>query len=188
VQRCIVALTPWYSRLWRALDHASRRAFTRRYGRLFTCLRSPMPPVSARRVVAMADAGALGCRTGITGVRPVGDRFRAEFRGGDPEDFDVVVNATGQGINVNDARPGSLVQSLVQDGHASPHPLGGLDVSPDTNEVLDPQARPVPGVHVVGDLSSGVHFHTSSMEYVANQAGRVAAHLVGRLPHTEATA
>jgi uncharacterized NAD(P)/FAD-binding protein YdhS len=189
VQRCVVALTPWYSGLWRALDHASRREFGRRYGRLFTCLRSPMPPVSARRVVALADAGRLTFRTGITEARRDGDRFRARFRAGDVEDFDVVVNATGQGIDVNDARPGSLVHALVQNGHASPHPLGGLDVSPDTNEVLDRWARPVPGLHVVGDLSSGVHFHTSSMEYVANQAGRVAAHLVEQLPaHTEASA
>jgi uncharacterized NAD(P)/FAD-binding protein YdhS len=186
VQRCVVALTPWYSRLWRALDQANRHKFSHRYGRLFTCLRSPMPPATARRLVALHEAGALSFRTGIVDVHARPSRMRAVFGDGDTdhfdtEHFDVVVNATGQGIDVSHARPGSLVESLVQHGLAGPHPLGGLDVSPDTNEVLDSSANPVPGLHVVGDLSSGVHFHTSSMEYAATQAGKVAGHLVEHL-------
>jgi uncharacterized NAD(P)/FAD-binding protein YdhS len=181
VQRCVVALTPWYSRLWRAFDHANRKKFVRRYGRLFTCLRSPMPPVSARRLIGLHGRGALAFRAGVVDVRRDGPGFQADFRGADNAHFDMAVNATGRGIDVSNARPGSLVERLVRGGHASAHPLGGLDVSPATNEVLDSRSEPVEGLHVVGDLSSGVHFHTSSMEYVATQASKVAAHLVEHL-------
>lgn len=182
LQRCIVALTPWYSRLWRALDAPSRTEFTGRYKRVFTCLRSPMPPVNARRLLALSDAGALEFRAGIVDVRAEGDRFRASFRGGEQDHYDMVVNATGRGIDVSAARPGTLVETLTRSGFARPHPLGGLDVDPDTNEVLDACGVAIPGLHIVGDLSSGVHFHTSSMEYAATQAGRVAEHVATRLP------
>ncbi|AJT63456.3 hypothetical protein T261_1771 [Streptomyces lydicus] len=182
VQRCIVALTPWYSRLWRALDRASGKAFTRRYSRVFTCLRSPMPPVNARRLLALADSGRLSFRAGILDVRAEDRHFRALYRGGQERRYDVVVNATGRGIDVSAARPGTLVETLTRSGFARPHPLGGLDVDPDTNEVLDACGVPIPRLHIVGDLSSGVHFHTSSMEYAATQAGRVAERVASRLP------
>ncbi len=190
MQRCVVALTPWYSRLWRALDADGCEEFTRRFGRIFTCLRSPMPPVNARRLLELSDSGLLSFQKGLTGVRAEGERFHARFRGrgvarsehdGD-EYFDVVINATGRGIDVGAARPGSLVESAVRSGFARPHPLGGLDVLPESNEVLDACGTPVPRWHVVGDLSSGVHFHTSSMEYAATQAGRVAQRVISRLP------
>lgn len=184
VQRCIVALTPWYSHLWRSLDSKSSKDFLRRYGRIFTCLRSPMPPVNARRLLELADAGVLSFRSGISGVTGGFPGFRARFAG-DARRFDVVVNATGRGIDLGAARSGSMVDSLVAAGHARPHPLGGLDVHPDSNEILDARGMPVPAVHVIGDLSSGVHFHVSSMEYVATQAGRVADRVVSRLPAQE---
>jgi uncharacterized NAD(P)/FAD-binding protein YdhS len=193
LQRCVVALTPWYSRLWRALDPTSSREFNRRYGRVFGCLRSPMPAVNARRLLALSRSGAITFRSGITDVTadaPVGEpgqvsadgaRFTASFGDGETLRFGITVNATGRGIDVGAARPGSLVEALSTSGIARPHPLGGLDVDPDTNEVLNARGERSPLLHVVGDLSSGVHFHTSSMEYVATQARRVAEQVTERL-------
>ncbi|QLH25283.1 FAD/NAD(P)-binding protein [Streptomyces sp. Rer75] len=181
VQRCVVALTPWYSRLWRAMDPLSGREFTRRYGRIFTSLRSPMPPANARRLLELSESGALAFRAGIAGVTAEAARFRASFGDGDVRRFDVVVNATGRGIDITAARPGSLVDALGSSGVARPHPLGGLDVDPESNEVLDASGARIPRLHVVGDLSSGVHFHTSSMEYAATQAQRVAEQVAARL-------
>lgn len=201
LQQCVVALTPWYSRLWRALDPVSSREFSRRYGRIFTCLRSPMPEVNARRLLELADSGAVSFRSGITHVAADGPadapvrtdadahadvtadsgRFTATFRDGRTRRFGITINATGRGIDVAAARPGSLLEALSKSGVARPHPLGGLDVEPDTNEVLSARGERSPLLHVVGDLSSGVHFHTSSMEYVATQARRVAEQVATRL-------
>lgn len=189
LQQCVVALTPWYSRLWRALDPESSKEFNRRYGRIFTCLRSPMPAVNARRLLELSDSGAITFRSGITDVSshvPAdgstgGARFTAAFDNGETRTFGITVNATGRGIDVGAARPGSLIEALSMRGIARPHPLGGLDVDPDSNEVLNARGERSPLLHVVGDLSSGVHFHTSSMEYVATQARRVAEQVTERL-------
>lgn len=183
-QRCIVALTPLYSRLWRALDVESRRRFLRRYQRVFSALRSPMPPSTARRLISLAEANSLQLHAGISEVRAEGDGFRAFYRHGSSRRFDAVVNATGRCVDVDAAGSGSLLEKLVQQGFAYPHALGGLDVDPATNEVVG-DSGPIDGLHVVGDLSSGVHFHTSSMEYVATQAQWVAEHITSDLSSSE---
>jgi uncharacterized NAD(P)/FAD-binding protein YdhS len=182
IQRCIVALTPWYSALWRSLDAESSDALMRKYHRLFVCLRSPMPPVNAQRLLNLADTGALDFRNRLRDIRKEDQGFRAVFHNGEERHYDAVVNATGRGIDVSGARNGSLVDGLVRNGLSRPHPLGGLDVDPDSNEIRTPAGEAVQGLHVVGDLSSGVHFHTSSMEYVATQAQRVGSYIVRRLP------
>ncbi len=183
-QRCIVGLTPLYSRLWRALDAESKRRYSRRYRRVFSALRSPMPPSSARRLLALAEANALQLHAGIREVRAEEGDFRAFYRDGTSRRFDAVVNATGRCIDVDSAGSGSLLVKLVQQGLARPHALGGLDVDPATNEVLG-ISGPMGGLHVIGDLSSGVHFHTSSMEYAATQANWVAEHIVSTLDRSE---
>lgn len=183
-QRCIVALTPLYSRLWRALDVESRRRFLRQYWRIFSALRSPMPPSTARRLTGLAEEGILQFHHSISDVRAETSGFRAWYRDGSSRRFDATVNATGRGIDVDAAGFGSLLDKLVKQGLAYPHALGGLDVDPTNNEVLGGNG-PTAGLHVVGDLSSGVHFHTSSMEYVATQAQWVAEHIASTLSPSE---
>ncbi len=107
-------------------------------------------------------------------VRHEGDGFVATWNSGQERRFDTVVNATGRGTDISSAPARSLFSALPRNGVASPHPAGGLDVDPPTQEVVG--AR---GLFVVGDLAGGVHFHTSSMESVATQAHRVAAALAG---------
>lgn len=183
-QRCIVALTPLYSRLWRALDVESKHRFLQQYWRIFSALRSPMPPGTARRLVGRAEEGILQFHSGIIDARVEAGGFRAYYRDGSSFHFDAVVNATGRGIDVDAAGSGSLLENLVQRGFAYPHALGGLDVDPTNNEVLGVNGK-TSGLHVVGDLSSGVHFHTSSMEYVATQAQWVAEHITYTLNSSE---
>lgn len=126
----------------------------------------------------------LQFHSGIIDARAEAGGFRAFYRDGSSWHFDAVVNATGRGIDVDTAGSGSLLENLVQRGFAYPHALGGLDVDPTNNEVLGVNGK-TSGLHVVGDLSSGVHFHTSSMEYVATQAQWVAEHITYTLEPCE---
>jgi uncharacterized NAD(P)/FAD-binding protein YdhS len=180
IQRCSIALTPLYSRLWKALTQADRSLFNLRYRRTFACLRNPMPPGSARRLVNLADSGRLSFQPGVLAVRPDGDGFEADFRNHRTGQFDTVINATGRCIDVSAAPRGSLLGHLLSSGAARSHPLGGLEVDPDTNELIDDQGSIQVGLHVIGDMSSGVHFHSSSMEYVATQATLVSRHVAER--------
>lgn len=179
LQRCVTALTPAYSALWRALPPGEQRAFLRRHHRAFACLRNPMPPVNARKLVTLAEAGDVSFRRGVTAVRrDPGGGFTAAFADGSTERYDRVVNAVGRTNDLTAAPEGSLLRDLARRSLVAAHPAGGIQVEPESNRALRPDGTPRPGFHVVGDLASGVHFHSSSMEYVARQAARVARYSV----------
>ncbi|MEU6081617.1 FAD/NAD(P)-binding protein [Streptomyces sp. NPDC047108] len=179
LQRCVTGMTPAYSALWRALPPEDQRTFLRRHNRVFSCVRNPMPPENARKLIRLADAGSLDFRRGITAVREeAGGGFTAVFSDGRSARYGGVVNAVGRTLDVTTAPEGSLLRALSRRSLVAPHPAGGVQVEPATNRALRPDGSPHTGFHVVGDLSSGVHFHSSSMEYVARQAARVARHTV----------
>ncbi|MFB9735670.1 FAD/NAD(P)-binding protein [Streptomyces sp. NPDC057386] len=178
-QRCVGALAPYYSALWRALPATQQRAFLRSRHRTYNCLRSPMPTTNAQKLLALGDSGQLTFRRRITAVEPApGGGFTATYADGTTTRHDVVVNAVGRTIDTSAAPPSSLVSRLVARGTVVPHPLGGVRVDPATNQVLDAGGGVREGLYVVGDLASGEHFHTSSMELVARQADTVAGRLV----------
>ncbi|MGK5543289.1 FAD/NAD(P)-binding protein [Streptomyces sp. URMC 127] len=179
VQRCVAALTPFYSELWRALPEASRRLFLREHYRTYNCLRSPMPVTNAHRLLGLHEAGRLDFARGITHVKAAaGGGFTATFADGRTEHYDAVVNAVGRTNDTAAASASSLTSRLVRNGIFVSHPLGGIRVDPGTNQVRGSSGSVFPRLYVLGDLASGEHFHVSSMELVAGQAAKVAAQLV----------
>ncbi|MFF4214774.1 FAD/NAD(P)-binding protein [Streptomyces nondiastaticus] len=177
--RCVGALTPFYSELWRSLPDASRRLFLRDHYRTYNCLRSPMPVTNAHRLLGLHDEGRLDFARGITHVAAdAGGGFTATFADGRTARYDAVVNAVGRTNNTAAASASSLTSRLVRNGTFVSHPLGGIRVDPDTNQVRGSAGTAFPRLYVIGDLASGEHFHVSSMELVARQAARVADGLV----------
>ncbi|MGW2597909.1 FAD/NAD(P)-binding protein [Streptomyces klenkii] len=178
-QRCVGALTPFYSELWRSLPDASRRLFLRDHYRTYNCLRNPMPVTNAHRLLGLHEEGRLAFARGITGVtKAPGGRFAATFADGRTEHYDAVVNAVGRTNNTAAASASSLTSRLVRNGTFVSHPLGGIRVDPETNQVRGSAGAAFPRLYVIGDLASGEHFHVSSMELVARQAAKVAGQLV----------
>ncbi|MEU5192252.1 FAD/NAD(P)-binding protein [Streptomyces klenkii] len=178
-QRCVGALTPFYSELWRSLPDASRRLFLRDHYRTYNCLRNPMPVTNAHRLLGLHDEGRLAFAKGITSVtQTAGGRFTATFADGRTEHYDAVVNAVGRTNNTAAASASSLTSRLVRNGTFVSHPLGGIRVDPETNQVRGSAGAAFPRLYVIGDLASGEHFHVSSMELVARQAAKVAGQLV----------
>lgn len=153
---------------WRRLSEPDRDRL-RRLRRLITGVASPMVPVNASILLRLFDSGQLMIVSGLQGVKVVDGRFHAH--GGSSELVaDVVVNAVNplpQAVPRGAAR---LIESLISEELAAPHPSGGL-VPAD------------PRIHVVGDLAGGGPFITSSIPGIAAQAANtVSAMLTDRNP------
>ncbi|MGW7071433.1 FAD/NAD(P)-binding protein [Streptomyces sp. NPDC054855] len=153
---------------WRLLPE-SDRARLRRHLRTATGVASPMIPGNAVVLARLLDSGQLTVARGLRAIEPLnhqggeGARFRIRDDGGERTARFVVnaVNPTPQAIP---AAAGHLVRSLVGGGLATFHPSGGLIPA-------DPR------VHVVGDLTGGGSFITSSIPGVTAQAARTATAL-----------
>jgi uncharacterized NAD(P)/FAD-binding protein YdhS len=144
---------------WRLLPE-SDRAWLRRHLRTATSVVSPMVPVNASVLMRLLDSGQLAVISGVHAIEPVNGRFRVRDGSGE-HTAEIVVNAVNPPPRAVPAAARHLVRSLVGAGLATLHPSGGLIPA-------DPR------VHVVGDLTGGGSFITSSIPGVAAQASRTA--------------
>jgi uncharacterized NAD(P)/FAD-binding protein YdhS len=144
---------------WRLLPE-SDRARLRRHLRTATSVVSPMIPVNASILMRLLDSGQLTVAAGVHGIDPVKGRFRVRHDHGE-RTSEIVVNAVNPPPQAVPVAARHLSRSLVAAGLATLHPSGGLIPS-------DPR------VHVVGDLTGGGSFITSSIPGVAAQAFRAA--------------
>lgn len=144
---------------WRLLPE-SDRAWLRRHLRTATSVVSPMIPVNASVLMRLLDSGQLAVAPGVHAIEPVNGRFRVRDAVGE-RTAAIVVNAVNPPSQAIPAGARHLVRSLVGAGLATLHPSGGLIPA-------DPR------VHVVGGLTGGGSFITSSIPGVAAQASRTA--------------
>ncbi|NGO06285.1 FAD-dependent oxidoreductase [Streptomyces sp. HC44] len=145
--------------VWRLLPEADR-AWLRRHLRTATSVASPMVPVNASVLMRLLDSGQLAVTRGVHAIEPVNGWFRVRDDDGE-RTAEIVVNAVNPPPQAVPAAARHLVRSLVSAGLATLHPSGGLIPA-------DPR------VHVVGDLTGGGSFITSSIPGVAAQASRTA--------------
>ncbi|MFI1380132.1 FAD/NAD(P)-binding protein [Embleya sp. NPDC020886] len=147
---------------WRLLPEADRDRLRRRL-RTATSVASPMVPVNASVVLRLLESGQLTVAAGVDAIEPVNGRFLVHAGGG-RHTAQAVVNAVNSPAQALPGAARDLVRSLTDAGLATLHPAGGV-VPTD------------PRVHVVGDLTGGGSFLTSSIAGVTAQASRTAAAL-----------
>ncbi|MGI5171751.1 FAD/NAD(P)-binding protein [Spirillospora sp. CA-253888] len=144
---------------WRLLPEADR-ARLRRHLRTATSVVSPMVPVNASLLMGLVDSGQLSIVSGVRTIEAANGRFRVRGTGGEFT-ARTVINAVNPPQQSVPAAAQQLVRSLTGTGLATLHPSGGVIPA-------DPR------VHVIGDLTGGGSFITSSIPGVAAQASRTA--------------
>ncbi|MFJ5774525.1 FAD/NAD(P)-binding protein [Streptomyces sp. NPDC093094] len=154
---------------WRLLAEPDRVRL-RRHLRTAVSVASPMIPGNAAVLMRLLESGQLSVVAGVRAIEPVEGRFRIRSDDGD-RTAEIVVNAVNPPPQAVPGAARDLVRSLTAAGLAAPHPSGGLVPS-------DPR------VHVVGDLSGGGPFITSSIPGLAAQAARTAQALLAPSPQT----
>jgi len=144
---------------WRLLREPDR-ALLRRHLRTATSVVSPMVPVNASTLLRLMDSGQLTITPGLEAIDPVDGRFRIRHTAGH-HTTRAIVNAVNPPAQATPPTAQPLVHALTTAGLATPHPTGGV-VPRD------------PRLHIVGDLSGGTSFITSSIAAVAAQATHTA--------------
>ncbi|MFE6778054.1 FAD/NAD(P)-binding protein [Streptomyces sp. NPDC057702] len=147
---------------WRLLREPDR-AWLRRHHRTAVSVASPMVPVNASVLMRLLDSGQLTIASGVRSVEPANGGFRIRDADGE-RTTSALVNAVNAATQAAPDPTRPLIHSLTTTGLATPHPAGGLLPT-------DPR------LHVIGDLSGGGPFLTSSVAGVAPQASRAAAAL-----------
>lgn len=144
---------------WRLLPERDRDRL-RAHARTAISVASPMIPTNAVRLLQLFDSGQLEQLAGVRDITRDNGRFTVETGSG-ARHADVVVNAVNPSPHAVPASAAGLVDDLVGIGVAVRHPCGG---------VLPADPR----LHLVGDLTGGGPFITSSIPGLAVQGAAAA--------------
>ncbi len=188
------ALNPMIEVLWHHLAHDDKRLFLDRFYSRFMSHWVPIPLMTGRRVLAALRERKLTVERGLTGLR-----FDADTKAYHLHflerlvPFDFVIDATGTPRHLSEC-DSPLLHALLAQGTIAAHDLGGLRVDFESLRVLGKDGHADPSLFALGNLTSGTHLFTSTLEANVEKADRVAAVIVSELhrlrekePHVDAT-
>jgi uncharacterized NAD(P)/FAD-binding protein YdhS len=191
------ALNPMIEVVWRHLADDDRHLFLDRFYGRFMSWWVPIPLVNARQMLALLQERKVSVERGVEGVTydASAGLHRVQLAGGRNLELDVVVDATGIPRHVRDC--GSvLLRSLVEQGIVAAHESGGIRVDFESLRVLGKDGRADSALFALGNLTSGTHLFTSTLELNVEKAARLTAHIASELhrrsekehaPHVDAT-
>jgi uncharacterized NAD(P)/FAD-binding protein YdhS len=175
------ALNPVIEVVWHHLADEDKRLFLDRFHARFMSHWVPIPLVTGRRLLALLRGDALTVERGLAGV--TFDEAAGEYRLALPgriAAFDCVVDATGVPRHLAEC-DSPLLRSLLVQGTIAPHPAGGLRVDFDSLRALGEDGRPDASLFAIGNLTSGTHLFTSTLELNVQKADRIAGLVVSEL-------
>ncbi|MFN7965761.1 MAG: FAD/NAD(P)-binding protein [Acidobacteriota bacterium] len=178
----IDALRPWTQSIWQSLSMTERRRFLRHLRPYWDVHRHRMAPDVWERIAGWVGSGAVVLHRAR--VRSVGVDTqhlhlvlqRSEDR--DMSSLPVAGLVLAMGVDEDYRKhPSPLIQSLIRDGNAVPHPLSlGLRTAPD-GELLDQDGRVVDGLMTIGTVRKGDLWESTAVPELRVQAARLAEHL-----------
>ena len=158
-----------FERYWKCFSTEEKNAFIQTYGSIWAIYRHAIPQDNACKLLALMEKGQLRVIRGDK-ARWNGSAFA--ISGGDTEmESQFMIEAIGQQFNPHRVNS-PLLKRLISTGFLKPHPFGGFQVD-------FPTMKAEENVYVLGAMTKGVHFHTTSIERNIAHAVRVADGLVG---------
>jgi uncharacterized NAD(P)/FAD-binding protein YdhS len=164
--------------IWPYLPDHEQEQMLKAHYRTIMSLCCPMPPTSAKALLAMADSGQLTVESDIEGIRANGTGFEVTV-GGITTAADVVVSAVNARVRGYSTGAASLVDSLVSQGLAVMHPRGGLVTRRQDSRASRPDGS-TSAIYTLGDPASGSFFFTFGVQSLVDRAVDIARDLAMR--------
>jgi len=180
------AIRPFSQRLWQSWSEATRRRFLRHARPWWDVHRHRLAPAVHARLMAERSAETVAVIAAkLTAAEPgIGPQTIRYRRRGSAvvETLEVAAVLDCRGLARDwEARPGTLVGTLIAEGRGRPDPLRiGLDVS-ENCEVIDSDGRVSPRLCAIGPLTRGTFFEIEAVPDIRAQCTSLAAALCRRL-------
>ncbi|MES2142382.1 MAG: AMP-binding protein [Pseudomonadota bacterium] len=168
-QQILFSIYPTLPTIWSRLSLLDQKKFLLEYNSTFMTYLAAFPLDNAYRIKGLLESGQLKILGGLQAIKQQEGKYILQGGNGVAK-TNYLFNATGPGYNVA-YQP--LYSKMLHQGLICQHPLGGLDVYPQTLQVLTPQRQFSSKLFAIGELTRGRALATTDMASVTNQANRV---------------
>ncbi|TGT51772.1 pyridine nucleotide-disulfide oxidoreductase, partial [Mesorhizobium sp. M00.F.Ca.ET.170.01.1.1] len=121
---------------------------------------NPMPPRTAKLIIDHIENGQIEIKKGLEDVTYDGQQFcfkyEDDFKAIDK--FDIVINATGSKSHLSELdQDDQLILNLENRQVVQAHPLGGIQIIPETNQIISPRYGTLQNMFALGQVTNGIN-------------------------------
>jgi len=161
----------WLSRLWPLLNIDDRKLFIKKYQSIFFRYLCSMPLESAYTIRSMLQSGRLSVHEGLTGIDHDKEKYTICFHTNKPLFSNHIINATGPDCTLTEL---PLLKNLLNRGMITTHALGGINVDPQTFQVINNKGIRTSNAYAIGNSVKGACFVIIEVGRISMQANQVA--------------
>ncbi|TGV05551.1 pyridine nucleotide-disulfide oxidoreductase, partial [Mesorhizobium sp. M8A.F.Ca.ET.173.01.1.1] len=130
------------NRTWNSFRRQDQKIFLENYQSILKENSNPMPPRTAKLIIDHIENGQIEIKKGLEDVTYDGQQFcfkyEDDFKAIDK--FDIVINATGSKSHLSELdQDDQLILNLENRQVVQAHPLGGIQIIPETNQIISPR-------------------------------------------------
>jgi uncharacterized NAD(P)/FAD-binding protein YdhS len=157
--------------IWSLLGEEDKVDIVKAYHQIIMRQCCPMPLSTGERLLEMFNAGQLDLIRQVTSIR--GNQHKGsgfEIIAERNISADIVIGATTPSTREPSPIARPIINSLIAQGLATPHPLGGLRVERKTARLLNEQGVSDHRLHATGALTTGDYLLTSGLGPIVTHA------------------
>ena len=158
--------------IWNSLSVKDQETFNRKYTKIIQLNSNPMPPRTARLLIKLIQNNELVIKKGLEDIVHKNEQFMLKYNDTTQnyELFDIVINATGSKTHLSQLdEDDQLILNLENRQIVQRHPMGGIQIIPETNQVISPRYGTLKNVIAIGQMTNGVNKLRNGVKMIVNQ-------------------
>lgn len=164
--------------IWNSFSHQDQEKFLKEYHGILKANSNPMPPTTAHLIIDGIHDGLIEIKKNVKDIYydEPNSRFCIyyEEENEKPYIFDIVINATGAKTHLADLdHDDQLVINLENRQVVQSHSLGGIQIIPETNQVISPRYGTLRRMYAFGQLTNGINQSRNGVNMIVKQAASV---------------
>ncbi|MEB6169121.1 FAD/NAD(P)-binding protein [Staphylococcus pseudoxylosus] len=165
--------------IWNSLSREDQKRFLTNYQPILKENSNPMPPQTARLLIDHINHGTIKIKRDLEDVHYDDNKFNFKYKDASVERFDIVINATGSKTQLADLDgDDQLVLNLENRQVVQAHPLGGIQIVAETNQIISPRYGTLKHMYALGQLTNGINQSRNGVMMIVKQAVNVVDHLL----------
>lgn len=159
--------------IWNSFNRQDQQLFLRHYQRILKENSNPMPPRTAKLLVSEIENHNIVIKPGLQDITYDGQQFCLSYDEDNKncEYYDVIINATGSKSHLSELDgDDQLVLNLENRQVIQAHPLGGIQIVPETNQVISPRYGTLHQMFALGQLTNGINQSRNGVNMIVKQA------------------
>lgn len=155
-------------KVWNWLPEHEKSFFMRELLPAAMSLRVSIPRENAQKMRKYLESGQLHFIPGSTKIESTPDGRHNVVCKDKERLVDAIVYATGSPRKI-EASNSTLIKSMVDNGYATRHPFGGIDVKADDYAILNSDGHQS-DLYAIGEITNGRFLFTSAMDIIVTHA------------------